>query len=229
MNRYFWFLFIIILLCLTVLGAIPAIGQEPDGGGFLESRPRWFAEIKTSDPPLRGQQSVYHGSGSWLSDEIVLTCWHNIRDNWKKPGHTVCVVDFRGKKYCRVSLVAVDKKADLALLRVPGAKNHGWCVVSSDPESDVEGLGLTCYGLDSDGKRFRYTHGYVIQGRRWSAGRNNRAGLWTNALVVQGMSGGPAVGYDGEIHGVNLGHNNGETQMVSLSYLQAFLDAANVK
>ena len=225
-RRYFWYLFIVVLACL---GAIcSASAQEEGRGGYLEQRPIWFAEIKTSDPPLHGVQSVYHGSGCWLSERLILTCWHNIRDNWKKPGHTVCVVDFRGQEYCNLEIVALDKKADLLLLRVKGnISGHGWCVVSSDPETDSQ-FDLRCYGLDTDGKRFRWTLGKVIEGRSWMAGRK-RAGLWTDALVVQGMSGGPAVGYDGMIHGVNLGHANGQSQMVSLSYLQAFLDAANVE
>lgn len=225
MRRVLLFAFAIAVL---IIGT--AYAQDPQGGGFLEKRPSWFVKVKVSELPLRAyaQHSSYTGSGTWVAKDLVVTCWHNYRDTWKRPRHEHFVLDHNDNRY-EIEIAALDKRADLMILRVKGpVLPHSWVRVSTDEDSADF---VTCYGMDTDGEGFRYSNGQL---RRWeddnrivqSSVDGNKPLTWlqTNALVVRGMSGGPAIDINGELTGVNIGHYKGQTTMIRLSTVQLLLD-----
>ena len=230
-RHLFWILFISSLVVITLLfSARPASAQDTQGGGLISEYPSWFVKVKSSERPFSKNHRFYEfvGSGSWIADDLVLTCWHNFRlGRSTKISPEVCIEDHNGNRYTNVEIAAVDKAADLLVVRVLG-KIHPHKQVRVSTAQDTSGRVIS-YGLDRDGVRFRWSVGEVLthpDGDPIRQGSVNGGIHWHvhDGLVVQGMSGGPAFDDAGELQGINVGHHSGRSSTVSLSKIQSVLD-----
>ena len=223
---------IIFAACLLVVSYCSS--AEPGGGGFLEEKPSWFVEVKTSERPFVGAPIAAWttGSGSWIARDLVLTCWHNYRDSWKKGANECYIEDHEGNRY-DIEIAAINKSADVMILRVTDDIIATHTQVRISTESRAYGT-LTNYGMNRGGKGFRWTTGEV---RTRSDGSNVQRGTggatmpWNvhTGLIVQGMSGGPAFNDEGELCGVNIHGEGVDSTFVSLETIQALLDKVQVE
>lgn len=233
-RRMFWAGIITSLAIFALLAAAGvAAGQEQEEGrgGFISPTPSWFVKVKSSETPLRRNSDFYEfsGSGSWIAPDLVLTCWHNVRYKLStKISPRICIEDHLGYRYTNVEIAAVNKRADLLVLRVLGKTlPHSQVRVSTQPETYGT---VYSWGLDSDGKRLRWTVGSVLKNEngtdiRSAPGFDGKP-VWHHhdGLVVKGMSGGPGFDESGELQCVNTGHGEGRSSCVSLSTIQELLD-----
>lgn len=206
---------IVFAVCLLAAGLCSAVEPREGEGGFLKERPSWFVQVKTSEFPFPGafESATAYGSGCWISRDLILTCWHNYKHTWNKPGHKHdrhYVVDHNGNTY-DIKIEALDKKADLMVLRVTDEVIHTHTQVRLSDEDQASGH-IVCYGMNRGGNGFRWTTGRCKvseHGKPVRYGYGDRRLCWAGhtSFVCQGMSGGPAFNSTGEVCGVNI---NGE-------------------
>lgn len=196
---------------------IDAPGPLRGGEGFSGSVPSWFSLLK-----VEGRHFTDFGSGCFISDRLVLSCYHNLRD---LKGSTLTIIDGMGTRYTDVSVELTSPKLDLSLLKINDefVPYHRYLNVSNDdftPTSDVYSVGYN----PSQGAICLYKG--KLTGRSYGSGGLLDVSHAHTAKVVQGMSGGPLVNSSGEVVGVNVSKfNDGSGSLaVNLKRIQWFLD-----
>lgn len=202
---------------------IDAPGPLRGGEGISAIVPSWFSLLK-----VEGRHFTDFGSGCFISDRIVLTCWHNLRD---ERGAELTIIDGLGNRYTDVSVELTSPKLDLAILKVNDKTlpYHTFLTVSDDdftPSGYVFSIGF------NPSKNAICGYKGTLMGK--SYGVNGVKGPVTHAhtaTVVQGMSGGPLVNGRDEVVGVNVNafQDGSGSLAVNLTRLQWFLDQYDAK
>ena len=137
-----------------------------------------------------------HGSGVVIADGQVLTNAHNLR----RDETTVTFADGRRETG---TVSGVDSDLDLAVLAVDTGDAPA---VSWEP-AEVPGIGAPVVALANPGGRgLRATLGFVSSGGRsfrGPRGRRIRGAIEHTAPLPRGSSGGPLLGPDGNLVGIN--------------------------
>ncbi|HET6575489.1 MAG TPA: trypsin-like peptidase domain-containing protein [Fimbriiglobus sp.] len=231
----------LITLTLAALAA-PAAAQEPTGGAkvYREAVPSvvWVHSAR--------DRGLATGSGSLIDRgrQLVLTNYHVVEDNPRvkvffpqfRDGRPVSEKSYyrdRADRFAiRGRVVAVDKKADLAVIqldRVPrGVKAIPIAATSPGPGETVHAIGNT----GKSGALWGYVQGTVRQvyRKKWKARLDPNRVLTFEAKVIEtdsptnpGDSGGPLLNDKGELVGVTQGGAT-DAQLVS-----TFVDVSEVK
>lgn len=220
-HRWGLILLAIVFGCAFACGV--ARGDQPirAGVGLQEGVPSEICLVK-----LVGRHYSYTGTGSFLTDRLILTCAHNVR---RQPGEydmVINVVMNDGTKLTNVVVSKVSNEQDLCLLYVKDriVPQHDKLVVSS-----LHGYPNTVFtvGWNPSTKSVERHTGRVEQGRVLS-GKDGKQQLFVHrSFICQGMSGGPTLDSLGQIVGVNqsstLGDNH-QDHSVLLSLIQQFID-----
>jgi len=154
--------------------------------------------IATATPSVVGVGRA--GSGVVVADGLVLTNAHNLRGQVE--------VSFEDGRVAVASVAGADVDGDLAVLSVDtaGAPALGWA-------EDAPALGQVVIGLSRPGGRSLRAGVGFISGLglsfRGPGGSTVTGALEHGAPLVPGSSGGPLVGADGRLVGINT-HREGE-------------------
>lgn len=186
------------------------------GVGISEEIPSWFASVKTSESPY-----LYTSSGVWLTEYLVLTCYHTVR-TYDKNTDQLTVVDYEGNKYHNVVVVKVDADADLSLLRIRGGLGHQGEKMIVSRWWQNQGP-VTCWGWNTAVTEILTTKGVTLEGK-WSSRSGRVVGFTHSAHIEQGMSGGPVINDSGRLVGVNSSRGESYSYATNLTTIQQFLD-----
>jgi serine protease Do len=156
------------------------------------------------------------GAGVVVGDGRVLTSAHNLR------GATVTVT-FPGGRSATGEVVAADREGDLAVVSVdtagappirwePADPALGQVVLAVAPGRGSGGVRVTAGHVSALGAAFRGPRGRLIED-----------GFEHTALVGRGSSGGPVVGADGALVGINT-HRPGDGLYLAIPANQALAD-----
>ncbi len=140
------------------------------------------------------------GSGVVVASRRVLTNAHNLRDRTTQ-------VTFADGRVEQATLVAADGDSDLAVLEVDTAD-----VEPLEWAEQVPGVGGAVFAVSRGGGEQRLTVGFVCgvdRSFRGPRGRRIDGGLEHTAPMARGASGGPLVGPDGRVVGINT-HRAGD-------------------
>ena len=159
----------------------------PIPGRIVEALRRSTVEVLSGSGHVRGS-----GSGVVLQDERVITNAHVIR---AEPLH---VDSWEGKRLT-ATLLKIDHRRDLALLKAPGLSEPAATFGDSDqlkPGTPVLAVGnpLGFSGAVSSGVVHHADAVGPLGGRRW---------IQADVRLAPGNSGGPLADYRGEIVGIN--------------------------
>lgn len=140
------------------------------------------------------------GTGIVVAPGRVLTNAHNLRDRTTQ-------VAFADDRVQQATLLASDGDADLAILEVDTADIEAlvWA-------EQVPGVGGAVFAVGRGGGEQRVTVGFVCgvdRSFRGPRGRRIDGGLEHTAPMARGASGGPLVGPDGRVVGINT-HRSGD-------------------
>lgn len=186
------------------------------GEGSYGFVPSWFVLIKVEDR----HSGTFFGSGAFITDRVILTCYHNIRGS-----KDVDAKNGAGVLYTDVKILLTSPKLDLALLKVEDevVPYHRFLTVSDTnfkPKGVVHSVGYN----PSDDAICRYEG--TLTGKSYGE-KGLRGAVYHghSAKVVQGMSGGPLLDNRGRVVGVNVSAGrDGEGLATNLTRLQWFLD-----
>lgn len=185
------------------------------GEGSYGFVPSWFVLIK-----VRDSHSSYFGSGAFITDRVILTCHHNVRNV-----NEILVRNGPGYSFHNVKVILQSPKLDLALLRVEDEEvpYHRVLTVSGDnfkPEGTVHS-----YGFDPAQDAICRFEGKLKGQSYGNPGLKGPVSHSHTARVVPGMSGGPLLDNGLEIVGVNFAHSEQTGSLaVNLKRIQWFLD-----
>lgn len=137
------------------------------------------------------------GSGSLIESDLVLTCFHNIRDRRTQP----IWAEFSDGTRKKCSIVKKDPTLDLCLLRIDPVL---YPVVEVAAKPVERGDQITICGFPL-GKDYKEISGKVI-GRRCHRINGPETVFLVSEKSIAGMSGGPAL-RNGKLVGVLFGSN----------------------
>lgn len=151
----------------------------------------------------------YIGTGTFISDRLVLTCQHNVRDHVQ--GQTkLYIEDEFGDRYNNVIILREDPDRDLALLKVldRDIRPHG--IVDISTENVWYQGPVKAVGYWGSKRRYHESTGRTDGGFAGaSRSRPERTYFTHTAATHQGMSGGPVINDRGELIGVTMGSAGG--------------------
>jgi S1-C subfamily serine protease len=232
-----------VLMAMTLAAlAVPAVAQEPVGGAkvYRQAVPSVVWVHSTRDGGLAT------GSGSLIDRDrrLVLTNYHVVEDNPKakvffpafRDGQPVSeksyYLDRAGRFAIPGRVVAVDKQADLAVIRLDrlprGVEAIPIAAASPGPGENVHAIGNT----GKSGALWGYVKGTVRQvyRKKWKARLDRNRVLTFEAKVIEtdsptnpGDSGGPLLNDKGELVGVTQGG------AVNAQLVSTFVDVSEVK
>lgn len=221
----------LLLLFTLATSWAPSWAQEQeDGGGSKTPDLSSICIVKVSNLPLLRFTDI--GTGTWISDDMVLSCWHNVRDEINKPGFTLWLESIDGVRYDDVTVLVKDVEHDLVVFKVGGDTSvHGIACVTSDVTPPTH---VSTVGYDPSVGTVVVNSGPVIPGRY--LGSTKGGGKWLychQSKVVQGMSGGPTINSQGEICGVNQSSSikiskDGTNNSVCPTWIHKLLDKVDM-
>lgn len=228
-GSHVWGLILAIFILVAVLCAAPALSHDGlKGGGFSEEVPSSICIVKVSELPLREGASIYYGSGAFLSDRLVLTCYHNIRDYHKNTrGWKLEILTKRGNVLKQVQIGKVNVDQDLCLLLTEPGDVHTRAYVTNLTTVPED---LVTYGFDPEFMKAVRYEGKNAPDAPMLTVRKGYGPVWFQhrSKTVQGMSGGPVVdARTGDIVGVQTMSSrdrDGLSQAVLPTRIQSFLD-----
>ena len=221
----------LLLLFTLATSWAPSWAQEQEpGGGSKTPDLSSICIVKVSNLPLLRFTDI--GTGTWISDDMVLSCWHNVRDEINKPGFTLWIESIDGLRYDDVTVLVKDVQHDLVVFKVGGdTSSHGIGLVTSDVTPPTH---VSTVGYDPSVGTVVVNSGPVIPGRY--LGSTKGGGKWLychQSKVVQGMSGGPTINSQGEICGVNQSSSikiskDGTNNSVCPTWIHKLLDKVDM-
>jgi S1-C subfamily serine protease len=219
----------------------PALAQQNDGAKvYKQTVPSVVWVHSTRD------RGLATGSGTLIDKErrLVLTNYHVVQDNPNakvffpvfRDGQPVAEKDYYIDRARRLAIhgmvIALDKKADIALIRLDSIPDKVEAVPvapgSPDPGSTTHTIG----NAGKSGALFGYVKGTVRQvyQKEWKAELEPRKVASFSAKVVEtdsptnpGDSGGPLLNDKGELLGVTQGG------AINASLVSTFIDVSEVK
>ena len=221
----------LLLLFTLATSWAPSWAQEQEpGGGSKTPDLSSICIVKVSNLPLLRFTDI--GTGTWISEDMILSCWHNVRDEINKPGFTLWIESIDGLRYDDVTVLVKDVQHDLVVLKVGGdTSSHGIGLVTSDVTPPTH---VSTVGYDPSVGTVVVNSGPVIPGRY--LGSTKGGGKWLychQSKVVQGMSGGPTINSQGEICGVNQSSSikiskDGTNNSVCPTWIHKLLDKVDM-
>ncbi len=158
---------------------------------------------------------TYHGSGTLITSDIVITNWHVVRDKGD------ITVEF-GKFTTKARVIKIDKTWDLAALRLETKPKIKPIKIGKVPRI---GDKLTIAGYGSG--NYQQSTGKLI--KFCAPGRTEPDDiLELKATARNGDSGGPILNQKGELVGVLFGSINGLTNGSHSGRILKFLKGYNV-
>jgi serine protease Do len=149
-------------------------------------------------PAVVGLGRGWGGSGVVIASGRVLTNAHNIR-------HDEVTVTFADARRETGRVAAADGDLDVAVIEVETGSVEP--VQWSDPDPVEVAIGRSVLALANPaGRGLRVTHGFVsstARGFRGPRGRRINGAIEHTAPLPRGSSGGPLVGADGRLLGIN--------------------------
>jgi len=227
MRRNFWILFAIILLCLSCVCSVGS-GQEhvvtledgtPLGGeGFQGVPPSYLAVVKVQT----SHSGNWVGSGSFISDRLILTCYHNVRG--VKKGDRVGIHTTNGTVYWKTRVTHTHVDHDLALIYIddPKVEYHRILKVMDTPYSLRD---VSLMGFKPSSNALTITGGLPTGRRFGNNGKRYPITIETTCSIVQGMSGGPMIDASLHLVGVGIQGDQKTSHVVMLKHIHSFLDS----
>lgn len=139
-------------------------------------------------------------AGVWVGKDLIVTAAHCVDDD-KLVFEYATKDEYANDKTSKATLVALDKKSDLALLLAPGNSNHPVISFSRDEVSAGDQVDVVGHPVGYD---WTYSRGYV------SSIRNDQGGpmkvvkkvVQISAPIWMGSSGGGAFDSKGNLVGI---------------------------
>lgn len=211
MLKHGWRYWFVVLVCLFA-------------AGVRAEHPLGSCRVECSHKAGQGVES-YWGSGTLIADDLVLTCAHGTRrtDDF--------AVQFGDKPY-RCGLAAIDRQADLALLRIaPTGKEslYGWTFdvkarVGVEPvKVRVDFIGDDFQVCGFGPGEFRYNVSPLVA---WCEPQRGLQSFRLQHAARPGDSGGGVFDSQGRLVGVVWGTVDGETYVTSGEPFDQFLRRA---
>jgi S1-C subfamily serine protease len=211
-SRYV--LFVILTLGIRAMIATEvAYSQKKQGLKTATHSPRTLAAPEIARPTLpavvmiecENGDEISQASGFFVRPGIVVTSYHVIK-NMEKGKIRVVGDQIKGSRIFHITFVlAIDERADLALLGVVDAKRAGIPTLPVAAGNAV--IGETIYAFGSPaGLSGTMSTGIVSAGLRVFKGRRL---LQITAPISHGSSGGPVVDSRGQVVGLAIGSLTG--------------------
>ena len=160
------------------------------------------------------------GSGFFVSENIIATNYHVVEGS----SSATCHLLNSNTEYIIEGYVAVDKQADLILLKVKGLNRDAIKVKKEDVK-----VGSQVYAIGSpEGMEGTITDGLVSSKRDL----NGKKLVQISAPISHGSSGGPVVDINGELIGVSVSrHKDGQNLnfAIPVSYLNLLLEYKRIE
>jgi hypothetical protein len=229
MNRttFYWVFGIALILAYFVtLGTVA--GQEYDvttedgtvlrGEGFQGVPPSYLTLLKVESR----HSGDFLGSGAFLTDRLVLTCYHNVRGLRKSDRIGIHLTS--GTVYWNTKVVHVAPRYDLALILVKddNIEYHRTLAVCDTPAPFVS---CAAMGFSPPDNALRLQQGAVTgrkYGNRWG---DTMIFYEIDTPIAQGMSGGPVINGDLELVGVGVASDGKCSHVTMLRRIHQFLDS----
>ena len=222
----------VVLLCALIFSAAvegqgnvtypPKPGEPIKGVGIWGTAPTYFALVK-----VEAGHYADMGSGSFISEDEILTCAHNVRDYHVGGKGKLSVQSFDGTVYRDVSVERYNGDVDLSVLKINGYKGNGIHTHLRISGPLPHGSPVTSVGWVPRESLVQLYKGVTTTKSSNGIGKSCRTGDWVihTAKVVQGMSGGPLLNSDGDIVGVNIftDMKSGESGSVSVERIMELL------
>jgi len=225
-TRRHWLilLFAVILTLLFVSGVRgghpPFVEGVPiqSGVGLHGSPPSYLCLIKRGI----GHYGEILGTGSWVTDRLILTSYDSVRRGSKDRPITVHSVG--GAEYTKCRVTSSSKRLNLALVYVSDRVvwRH-WTVQVQDTPCqlgkvaamgwDPGNWGMSSYFGRATGKKYRNRRG------------DRRGWFGHSAKTVPGMTGGPIIDQSMVLVGVTVSARGGWSRGVDLKHLHSFLNS----
>lgn len=223
---------VIVLLCALVFSSAaggqgnvtypPKPGEPIKGVGISGTAPTYFTLVK-----VEAGHYTDMGSGSFISEDRILTCAHNVRDYHVGGKGKLSVQSFDGTVYRDVSVERYNGYVDLSILKINGYNGNGVHTHLRISDPVTPGSPVTSVGWVPRQSLVQLYKGVTTTKRSNGIGKGSRTGDWFihTAKVVQGMSGGPLLNSDGDIVGVNIftDMKSGESGSVSVERIMELL------
>jgi serine protease Do len=156
------------------------------------------------------------GSGVIVSkDGYIITCWHVIKDLDLENGRDFCSVTLHQEHESReVDLVGMDRKTDLAVLKLRQPPDHDLPALSFG-DSDLMHRGNIVMAVGSPFGLFDTVSQGILSNCDRKLGDSDEALPYfqTDCVINPGNSGGPLVNLKGEIIGINWALYSGQTEV----------------
>ena len=200
----------------------PKPGEPIKGVGISGVAPTYFVLVKVESGHYTDM-----GSGSFISEDEILTCAHNVRDYHVGGKGKLSVQSFDGTVYRDVSVQRYNGDVDLSVLKINDYKGNGVHTTLSISDSLSQGSPVTSVGWVPRESLVQLYKGVTTTKSSNGIGKSCRSGDWIihTAKVVQGMSGGPLLNDQGDIVGVNIftDMKSGESGSVSVERIMELL------
>jgi serine protease Do len=178
-----------------------------------------LVEKRATIKELQGTEYVITpgvGSGVIVSkDGYILTCWHVIKDLDWENGRDSCSVRLHQEREPReVELVGVDRKTDVAVLKLRQAPDHELAVLPFG-NSDLMHRGNIVMAVGSPFGLFDTVSQGILSNcdRKLSDTDDALPYFQTDCVINPGNSGGPLVNLKGEIIGINWALYSGQSDV----------------
>ena len=182
-------------LILRAAVGLGKLGQQTSGKTLSSKEIYKLASAYSFEIQVETDEYSAIGSGFAISEDgLIVTNYHVVQD-----ANTIKVFDLQGKEYTVTQVVAVDRKVDLAILRV-----NGTLTPAKLNTTDYE-TGDTVYTLGSSaGYTGTFANG-VISNAAVDIPEFNPYVTYvqTSAPISGGNSGGPLIDEQGRVVGVN--------------------------
>lgn len=173
---------------------------------YAESRPGFVVRVFLTTP-----EAQYTSTGILIRDDLILTNHHAIRGEGK------VTVELADGETSPAKVVRSTDIQDLALLQIAPV-SHPTVKFGDAPRTDEP---IRIHGF-ARGTAYRASGGSVTGPAR-PANTERDTMFITDAGVVQGMSGGPALNEKGQLVGVLFGGGEKESFCVSIATVREFL------
>ena len=140
-------------------------------------------------------------TGVWIAKDLILTAAHCVDDKNMLVVEYATKDEYSNNESSRATLVALDEKADLAMLLAPGNVNHPIISFSRDMISAGDSVDIVGHPVGYD---WTYSLGYVSAIRNDQNGPNGivEKTVQISSPVWMGSSGGGAFDAKGNLVGI---------------------------
>ena len=180
----------------ALVWVVTPVGESFSGqvGPRVATQPGFVVKVIVDFPRHQDR-----GSGALIRNDMILTCYHNIRD---RRGSETISIEFLDGFTATASVVKTDSTLDLALLRI---KPVLYPCVKAALINPANKDTITICGFPMGGK-YAEVMGELVGRRSHKSGGPSEIFL-VNNKSISGMSGGPALDANRDLVGVLFGSN----------------------